>query len=758
MIRSKPCIGRIVPSLAAVCLTVGNLSASSPLFFRGYAVVPEPRQVTLGTSDFSFGPQWRLELGPSTAESDVAVSALREGLAERCRCALQQGGSKGPVVRLAIVPNSVPIGAAIDREKDALAAQAYRIELRQNRISIGANTGMGLFYGVETLIQLLSARRGELWLPEGEIVDWPDLSMRQIYWDDAHHLDRMEELKRAVRTAAFYKINGFVIKLEGHFQFRSAPALVEPQALSPAEYQELTNYGLRHYVQVIPYLDAPAHIAFILKHPEYAKLREYPESNYELCVTNPDSYKLLFGMFDDLIAANRGVRYFYLSTDEAYYIGLANNSQCQEQLSAQKLGSVGKLLAEFVTKAAAHLREQGREVVFWGEYPLKPDDLPSLPRYVINGEVDRQVDRNYKDLGIRQMIYTAIEGEEKLFPDYFALPENQLLHRTRGGHSHVVEAFRKIADDSSRRDSDLIGAVVAGWGDMGLHPETFWLGYATATSAGWNPAADPRELMSSFYSLYFGPESTRMDRVYQLLSFQAQFWADSWETQESTARKPIFGNSYRVYTPPRPARDQILPLPPIPFTGDPSNWEGNNAKRAELASEFRATNDELEGLLLENMRRATHNRYALEVFSTINALCRHNLDMISDLVQINTHLGAASKTKEPKVVVRELDQALELAEQIRLERNQVLRDAVATWSKTWLPRVPEANGRRFVHEVDDVKDHLPDRTVDMSYLVYRELLLPMQQWADKLAKARNEYAEAHQLPRREYQLPWADLN
>ena len=78
-------------------------------------------------------------------------------------------------------------------------------------------------------------------LPEGEIVDWPDLRLRQIYWDDAHHLDRLDALKQAIRQAAFFKINGFAIKLEGHFQYKSAPALVEPQALSAAKLQELTD-------------------------------------------------------------------------------------------------------------------------------------------------------------------------------------------------------------------------------------------------------------------------------------------------------------------------------------------------------------------------------------------------------------------------------------------------------------------------------------------------------------------------------------
>jgi hypothetical protein len=107
--------------------------------------------------------------------------------------------------------------------------------------------------------------------------------------------------------------------------------------------------------------------------------------------------------------------------------------------------------------------------------------------------------------------------------------------------------------------------------------------------------------------------------------------------------------------------------------------------------------------------------------------------------------------------VRELDEALDLVEKIRLERNQVLRDSIATWTKAWLPRVEEANGRRFLHEVDDVKDHLPDRTVDMSYLVYRDIQLPMQPWAEKLADVRNHYAESHQLARREFRFRWADL-
>jgi len=274
--------------------------------------LPHPQVVRLGASDFVFSRDWGLEQ-QGVASEDAAVEVLREELERRFLFKLADSGSGAGRLRLVVARNSARVGEAQDRDREVLEQQAYKIELSRDRVTIAANAPAGLYYGVATFIQLLKPRDGVLLFPEGRIEDWPDLQIRQLYWDDAHHLDRMEALQQAIRQAAFFKMNGFAIKLEGHFQYRSAPALVEPQALTPAQLQELTDYGLRHHVQLIPYLDSPGHIAFILKHPEYARLREYPESNYELCVTNPESYKLLFGMFQDLLDANKGVKYFYLS-------------------------------------------------------------------------------------------------------------------------------------------------------------------------------------------------------------------------------------------------------------------------------------------------------------------------------------------------------------------------------------------------------------------------------------------------------------
>ena len=190
--------------------------------------------------DFRFGPGWGFKLTGVSA-GDIAAVSLNEDLATRFGIKLSRGGQAA--VTLALAPGSVAIGDALDSDKQAIAAQAYQIDLSPKAVTITANAAAGLFYGVQTLLQLARPRDGSVYLPEGRIVDWPDLRLRQIYWDDAHHLDRPEVLRQAIRQAAFYKLNGFALKLEGHFQYKSMPAIVEPYALSPPNTRRSPTTG-----------------------------------------------------------------------------------------------------------------------------------------------------------------------------------------------------------------------------------------------------------------------------------------------------------------------------------------------------------------------------------------------------------------------------------------------------------------------------------------------------------------------------------
>ncbi|MGI9070581.1 MAG: hypothetical protein ACR2JB_04440, partial [Bryobacteraceae bacterium] len=451
---------------------------------------------------------------------------------------------------------------------------------------------------------------------------------------------------------------------------------------------------------------------------------------------------------------------------------------CHEAERAKELGSVGKLLAEFVTKTAGYLHDHGRTVIFWGEYPLKPDDIAALPNYLVNGEVyGPQFDPVFREHGIKQMIYTWTAGEEQLFPQYYILPSSEQLHPEPTGSGRVQEMWERASftsldslsstrpDFAQANQADVIGEFVAGWGDPGLHPETFWLGYATGPAAAWHRAApSQKELESSFYQLFYGRGGTNMGRLYQLMSEQAQFWEDSWETGPSAARTPILGNSYGIFNPSRPSHDQYLSLLPVPTPALlrlGHDWRLENEKRLELAGKFLAQNDYLMDLLHANIERVQFNRYNLQVYLSIAALYRHNLIMIQDLGRISDALKAAEKaagTAEAERAVASLDRAINIAENIRQYRNQALQNATATWYETWYPRVAEANGRRYLDKVDDVKDHQPVRTIDMSYLVYRELLYPLGDWVDQVIAARNEYASAHKLPVRNYRFDWKETS
>ena len=166
-------------------------------------------------------------------------------------------------------------------------------------------------------------------------------------------------------------------------------------------------------------------------------------------------------------------------------------------------------------------------------------------------------------------------------------------------------------------------------------------------------------------------------------------------------------------------------------------------------------------MLDENLGRVEVNRYNLEVYVSIARLYRQNLDLLTSLGRMDTRLSAAyaaSRNGKAQEALSAVDQALDEAREIRKQRNTVLRFAEQCWYKSWQPRVLEANGRRFFHQLDDVKDHEPDRTVDLSYLVYRQLLLPFDDWYERVRAARNSYANRHGLPARRDSLDWKSLD
>jgi hypothetical protein len=737
----------------------GNVTANLQ---SGSQLLPVPQKVSFSAKKFSINSTWQLET-TTAAGNAVAVESLLEGLKEKniqLRSSVSNR-SASPRIRLVVRNGAVEIGKATDTNRIALDKQAYKLALSSTGISITANASEGLYYGVQTLLQLIKSTDEKILLPEGEITDWPDLNVRMIYWDNAHHLAKKEVLKRIIRQASNYKINAFAVKLEGHFQYKSAPAIVEPYALSPEDYQELTDYAKAHFVELVPYLDAPAHVSFILKHPAYAHLRLFPNNNYQFSVTNKGTLELLKGMFSDLINANKGAHYILLSTDEAYYTGKGGD----EIQAAKELGGNGKLLAKFIKEIADTLHQQGRRVLFWGEFPLTAADIPALPSHLINGVYNSGLASQFRQHGMRQFIYTATQGAEPVFPNYYPQHTKSVVMEDGSDRSsgRVGEMLTTIASAINEKKADFMGVVIAGWADAGSNPETFWLGYTTGAAIGWNHnGVTASNLSDRFYQFFYGPKARQMDKVYQLLTTQAEFYHHSWDQVNSTFRKPILGNSYGIFDTPRPAKDQALPLLPVPAVNNLALshlWDTANAERLKLAQQYLAENNQLQELLRFNISLQAEQQHNLEILLSIAELCKQNLEMLLALKRISDHLKTASAKAAiaPGAAVASVDSALDMAAAIKVQRDATYASISELWLKDWYPLVAEAKGRKFLFDLDDIKDHQPARTIDLTYLIYRQLNYPLGKWAEEVQKVRNTFAARNKLPLRNKRLDWVNV-
>ena len=256
-----------------------------------------------------------------------------------------------------------------------------------------------------------------------------------------------------------------------------------------------------------------------------------------------------------------------------------------------------------------------------------------------------------------------------------------------------------------------------------------------------------------------------MDRLYQLMSTQAQFYGSSWDREPAGNEPLIFGYSYGIgpFTP----QHSVLALPPVPegaflrLRGDSSR---ENARRTELVWKFLGENDELLNLLYRNLPSVEFNRYNLEVYLSLAKVCRQNLLLFQHLDEIAKSLEeareSAGKLRYPEALAA-LDKTIETARRVRDERNDALAQLTATWYKTWFPRVREGNGRHAPREPIQfvsmgTSESARRRQEGLLYVFERQFALPFGEWVNEVIAVRNRYAVAHDLPEQPMTFDWQD--
>ena len=707
---------------------------------RGYAVLPTPRQVELEDGSVRLDAEWKLALDKVDAD-DVAVRTLRSALASETGLELESGkAGGGQTILLAVRPGAVETNTDDPRDE-----QAYLLRISTQAVEVVGNAPAGLFYGVQTLAQLLAGdgRQPGL-LPAGVIRDWPSCQLRVIHWDTKHHQDRVETLKRYLDWTARFKANAIAFELEDKFEYPSHPIIGAPQAFTTEQMQELTRYALERYIQIIPNVQAPAHLGYVLKHEEFAHLR-CDESNYQICMDEPEARKLIFDMYEDACEATPGVEYFHVSTDEVYYAGICEKFRRPYNPENRSLTWV-----DFVNAAHEFLSKRGRRVLIWLEYPLLAEHVKLLPPDVLDGIASPGKSPAHMQAeaahGIRQFAYCPIQGMEMPFPSYFdhAGADGRL---SRGRLSDAVDACAMAKDD----DGQLIGNYVTAWDDSGLHNETFWLGWAVMAAGGWTPgAAVVEQTVAEFMDLYYGRDVTDMVEVYRDLQAGGRFFQSSWDSRPSKVRGPGYG--YSGGKRPVGRSDMTLLPPALPQMPDLAFTASFSSRYEGLLAEAPgrlAANDRLLARLQANLPRASRNRLNLEVFLALAYFQRHHLRMLLGLAGAErtlTRAAAANVDGQPAQAVGSMLDAHAAVGRIIDDLEVTYRRLVTVWEKSCYPRNAPAGGREFIHVMDDVKDHFADRRADMSYMIAPEQSVELPQWRQALGEIIHSYAAAHGVP------------
>jgi len=269
-------------------LSIVSVVAAERVAENGFGIVPMPYEVKANAGNPFVITKDTVIIGRA-AETKNCAAYLQQRLRKSCGLTLRRvGRSEGTAIVLTVSDYAVAFS-----ENDA-----YRLESSADKINIAAKTERGLFYGVQSLLQLLPpAVYGDkvqaglaLKVPALVINDKPSMDrMRGLHVDISRHFRTKEELLKIIDSMAMHKLNtmhlhatdvqGWRIEIKAYPKLTTIGAIgnkTDSEApatfLTQEEVKEICAYAKSRYISIFPEIDMPGHMG--------AAIRAYPELNH----------------------------------------------------------------------------------------------------------------------------------------------------------------------------------------------------------------------------------------------------------------------------------------------------------------------------------------------------------------------------------------------------------------------------------------------------------------------------------------------
>jgi hexosaminidase len=694
-----------------------NSLYASELSSLGLHVIPYPQQVKIAGPDFKFSKELTIVMDKNYSISDqFTADELIRDLKNELNI-IAKIGARG------INPSII---LTRHQASKSLKYQGYQITTGEGEVKISARGEDGLFYGTQTILQLIQKNDINYKIPGLTITDWPDIRERAIHYDTKHHQDKSTYVRSFIKDLSRYKVNMLLWEWEDKFSYPSHPEIGAPGAFTMKEMQEFTRYAKQYHIQIVPLVQGLGHVSFILKWPQYNHLREIESSNWEFCPLKSGSYDLLFDLWKDAIEATPGSAYIHMGSDETYELSACE--QCKAK--SNEIGKEG-LYQLFINKAAEYLKAKGRKVMVW-ERPMgwQKSESPAKGIEPTKGLVFTE-EYNYetssqsyakaaKALGFEVFAYDPNPGVVPMMVPYdYEMGEGGELRR-----GSLEKSYLLLSPGAKSGVFD--GMISTSWDDDDLHNQMWMMHFVNAAAWSWNgsnPSLD--EFRKSFYSSYYGPTSTNMDELFKLLNEGVYYFASTMERNVWH-----YGEIGQTHLPDLPRGDG---LEYDPF------WNTQFKEKVKQSDEMLIKMDKALRIIEQNKKAGVKNAYDFEIFRTDVELIRHTCLTYLDLSNLEYTIKEAHVNRfvDDKISLSNLLKAQQIIETSLKRRNSVFNDLVSTWEQTRLPKGFSTNDKPYFYRQDRAR-HFANRRPDMTFLIYDEQLLDMEGYLEKL-KAYTEF-------------------
>ncbi|HEX4582651.1 MAG TPA: family 20 glycosylhydrolase [Acidobacteriaceae bacterium] len=511
-------------------------------------LIPMPRQVRAGPV-LSLDHGVLVRTGSLDAEDRFTADDLRAAIEEHGVSA-HTGGPMIELLRNNTASARASLAAAHLTFDPAMHDEGYVIVPQPHELAVIAATSAGLFYGAQTVKQLIVGNGEDAYLETATVSDWPALPHRGLDDDLSRGpVPTLEFQERQVRTLAAYKLNIYSPYFEQSLAYSASPLVAPPGgAMSPADVATLIHYAAQYHITVVPEQEAFGHLHHVLKYEEFSALGETPHGQV-LSPVQPGSLALIRQWFTQ-ITQQFPSPWVHIGADETNELGKGQTGD----LVAQR--GLDQVYVDFLRQIHGVIQPTGKRILFWGDLAWhNPDLVAALPKDMIGvpwvydalPDFDKYI-RPFNRAGMEVWVAPGVNNWRRVYPD---------------NNVALVNIQHFVRDGQRLGARGMLNTV---WNDdgEGIFDED-WYGVLFGAAASWQPGESSlQQFETSYGAVFHGDLSGKIDKAQgQIMAAQklladngfrfggsnALFWEDPWSPagqQDSAKLLPIL-KDVRLY-------------------------------------------------------------------------------------------------------------------------------------------------------------------------------------------------------------------